>query len=915
MLSIIIKLFDKLFEEFFLDATLNKIKDCIDQRNVKRTIQKCADAPAQALESYFRNEGLSQNKVEIILYELQQAINSIKIDAKILTSASLDAAKLTEIILAKHTISEVIKEEQLEWPFHMALQISADSLCNIGPRLAEWEKEAWRKSFEAFDKLMQNQESILKLVGPGGEGSLDDRFEHTYRSHILRRLSQIDASTLRVSSSLFLDLKSVFVEPDVIKLLKSVKSSRGKKGDKEKMASLEEARKQVFTEQEPKEQNRVKAETIIPKNKRCAIVGLPGSGKTTLLQHILLLTASGDMSFEESKGVVPVIIRVRQLDSTNLPGVEDLLQIAEGKLFAGARPGFLGRKLEDGRVLILIDGLDEIIPEKRNSLTNWIFDLIELYPNTRYIISSRPAGYQSDLFKKFGFSEFMLCDFNVGQIHDYVRRWIKAVQLAEGASPEEADAESTRYATALVERAAKNAYVRRIATNPLLLSTLCLVQKYEGGDLPNRRVVLYQRCIEGLLFHWDNKRGLPPAIVGSLPLERKIMLLRRLALEMQVRGVAEIEEIVVENSFRCSLDIVGEKACVELILTNIKDRSGLLVERRPKIYGFSHLTFQEYLAALSINQGDFKTYDRLFLFSKRLDPQWNEVIALYAGIAPKDSVECLISELLDTNKPDSILICGECLAAARDVELKVQKNVINSLLVLPAFHDKSSKPLLFEVNEILNSLDDSIVLEQVMANLSNLKGFHTINYLFSKKDPRTINALMEAGIRILTGVQKTSEYDYCISLILLIIEHNDSINALIKLVDVAYKETNLGDRVAVLFGILHPSVWNDEKKVLSGVLNYFNKPDAIEEQKSICTFIINSISKLSELNLNDDIINFLTPFRFKYLGNSPLIKKLDQLSQYGDSSLREIASTALNCFNKVLEIYINHEKQNRVIKR
>jgi hypothetical protein len=899
MLSIALAFFDKLLEKLFLDAAKEKIMDYLDRRNVERKVSRASEAPAQALEAYFQNEKLAESQVELILNNVQGAITSAGIDAKMLASASLDAEKLTDIILSKQPMPESIKDERLEWPFQMALQIAADTLCNIGPRFSDWEKEAWRRSFEAFDKLLQNQETILQSVGPGGEGSLDERFEHTYRSHILRRLAQIDASTFRVSSSLFLDLTTVFVQPDVIEMPK--KKRDAEKIQSDQIISLEEARKQFLTPTGNKVQmSRVRAEDYISKHKRCAIVGLPGSGKTTLLQHLLLVAARGDLQIT-ADGMVPVFIKVRQLDLDELPEANNLLRVAESRVFAGARPGFLQRQFEAGRILFLIDGLDEVVDDKRENLTVWISDFIDLYPQARYVVSSRPAGYQSEVFQHLGFSKVTLCEFNSDQIREYVRRWTKAVEMAEGATLEEADSVSAKYATTLVSRAESNPYVQRIATNPLLLSTLCLVQRYEGGDLPNRRVVLYQRCVEGLLFHWDNKRGLPPAILGSLPLERKIMLLRRLALEMQVKGVAEIDEDEVENSFGNSLQNVGEQAGAKTILSNIRDRSGLMVERRPWVYGFSHLTFQEYLAALSINQGDYRPYDRLFLFSKRDDPQWAEVIALYAGIASRDSVESLLRELLSTKKPESFLLCGECLAATQDASLGLQKEIVRAVLSLP--NEVSSGQSLFPVQSILESLNEQVVLAEAGV-LDNLSSVHSTRYLFFKNNPESIPALLEAGRRILTAEQDVARWDYGITLILLRMKHIDSARALGRLSDIASKENDLGARAGVLMGFVSNELWEfrprasqKERTWLPGVLSFLDESNVNEEILNICKFIRVVSEILPDIlkKIDTGELHQLQFFMETPVCASPpefLMEKLEYIANSATGSLAEDAAIA-----------------------
>ena len=186
MLSLFLVFFDKLIEKLFLDAVKDKITNYLDRRNVERKISRASELPAQSLEGYFRNEGLEERKVKLILDEVQCAIMSSKIDANLLASASLDAEKLTNMILSKSSMPNVITEEGLDWPFQMALQIAADSLCSIAPRLSDWEKEAWHRSFDAFDKLLENQEAILESIGPGGEGTQDQGFEHTYKSHVLK---------------------------------------------------------------------------------------------------------------------------------------------------------------------------------------------------------------------------------------------------------------------------------------------------------------------------------------------------------------------------------------------------------------------------------------------------------------------------------------------------------------------------------------------------------------------------------------------------------------------------------------------------------------------------------------------------------------------------------------------------------
>jgi hypothetical protein len=889
MISIILAFFDELLQNLFIDVVNEKIHDILEKRQVERTITRCSDGPSQALESYFRNEELSEENINEILIEIKNSIIISKLSAKIFTSIPINAEKFSESIITEYGVPSNIREKKLEWPFKMTLQIVCYSLCEIGVCLSEWEKEGWRKDFEAFDKLFKNQELNLATLGPGGEGTLDERFERIYKSFILRRFSQIDTATLRFSSNLFVRLLAIFVQPDVV-IVDNEKKESGSCNLEITSSTLVIERQKLLGNNEGSNLERHQAEDMIVKLSRCVVIGLPGSGKTTLLQHILLSAVNGELTFGEDKGMVPVFVKVQQLNSSIfLPGLDDLLQTFESSVFTGACPGFLKRQFELGRILLLIDGLDEIIPEKRQSLIQWITTLINFYPNSKYILSSRPAGYQSEEFLNLGFTELELCDFNSSQMDQYVYQWTKAVKTAEGLTPEEAEKTSLEYAKDLVERTQRNLYVRRIATNPLLLSAICLVQNYEKGDLPSRRVVLYERCIEGLLFQWDKKRGLD-SVLESVPLGRKILILRRLALQMQIRGIVEISESDLEKSFQESFNSVGEEVSIIRVLENIRDRSGLLVERRPGVYGFSHLSFQEYLAALSINAKDFPEYDRVYLFAQRNNPQWYEVIALYAGIATKDNVEWLIGGLLRTKFNKSILLSGECLAASRgDVGIKIQKQVIEALLQLPDEVDDQH----LQVQPILESLNEKVVFNEVAATLDNLESVHPTRYLYYRKDQQCIELLLKAGLRILNGEQKPAKWDHGITFNLLLIAHPEAANALRELTELTLKKGQ-SEKVNILLGFYDRTLWTLELKKNSppGVFRYLIEPTVTDEQSNVCKYISLVTSKEFLSNIKKESVGHKIITRSIFFSDD-MITGLNELGRNGNEKVRQIIGNAV----------------------
>ncbi len=95
------------------------------------------------------------------------------------------------------------------------------------------------------------------------------------------------------------------------------------------------------------------------------------------------------------------------------------------------------------------------------------------------------------------------------------------------------------------------------------------------------------------------------------------------------------------------------------ILNAIAAQQGILVQRAEDVYSFSHLTLQEYLTALYINEDDSLVQQ---LISHHLtDKRWREVFLLVAGLK-NDASKFLLSmekatqKLIDTDKLHNLLV-------------------------------------------------------------------------------------------------------------------------------------------------------------------------------------------------------------------------------------------------------------------
>jgi hypothetical protein len=91
------------------------------------------------------------------------------------------------------------------------------------------------------------------------------------------------------------------------------------------------------------------------------------------------------------------------------------------------------------------------------------------------------------------------------------------------------------------------------------------------------------------LGYWDEAKG----IAGQLDWKRKRRVLEPLAHWMHQQGLREADYTQVEKAIAQALPSVGEReAKASEFLRDVRERSGLLMERGLGIYGFSTLHFR-----------------------------------------------------------------------------------------------------------------------------------------------------------------------------------------------------------------------------------------------------------------------------------------------------------------------------------
>ena len=241
------------------------------------------------------------------------------------------------------------------------------------------------------------------------------------------------------------------------------------------------------------------------------ILSDPGGGKSTLLKWIASVYCFPE-DFQDisthlpQRELFPVWLRCRDIMEGSRPTIWKMIQdiTIQGEWLpygsnAADFSALVAKHLTDEKMLLLIDGLDEIGSEAdREHFVEQLRIFAELYPHANIIVSSRPTGLSLVIRGKFADFQFLQIDpLNTDDIKDLCLKWS---QVVRGDTMEvRKDAEN------LAERIIGNERILRLASNPMLLTTLLLVER-RVGQLPTKRVELYEEAILVLLETW-NSRG------------------------------------------------------------------------------------------------------------------------------------------------------------------------------------------------------------------------------------------------------------------------------------------------------------------------------------------------------------------------------------------------------------------------
>ncbi|MGK7938892.1 MAG: GUN4 domain-containing protein [Crocosphaera sp.] len=395
------------------------------------------------------------------------------------------------------------------------------------------------------------------------------------------------------------------------------------------------------------------------------IISKGGFGKTTLLRHITYIYTIKNRYKQkpyQAPKLLPVLLYLRKWQSL-IANQKDLtlvtliekhhLQDLPGGNNLKLPPNWAKNHLDNGKMLILLDGFDEVKEEWQKSVSQWISQQLKQYPNAYFILTSRPAGYHQYQGENKPKVPLFVKPLNEDQKARFIEKWYLSWEKHNSAEPNSYEAQ--RQASHLIAQIKpienKINPLSDFAKIPLLLNMIVnLDANYTGEKLPQRRTDLFNSIVH---LQLGNR---PLARQVEMPLEsveERQKVLQKLALFMMEQEQTKIEPELLLKQLKKYLDPIDNSLSPKTFLKKIENVSELLI-KIDDYYEFAHKNFQEYLASVEIK----KEKQEHILLAKYQETWWKDTILLY--VAQLANPTLFITSLLNLNNDEANQLAYQC---------------------------------------------------------------------------------------------------------------------------------------------------------------------------------------------------------------------------------------------------------------
>ncbi|WP_149498653.1 NACHT domain-containing protein [Roseiconus lacunae] len=383
------------------------------------------------------------------------------------------------------------------------------------------------------------------------------------------------------------------------------------------------------------------------------VLGDPGSGKTTLSRYEAWLVAGEQLTRIQDdpssvlNAEIPIYLRLADIAKAlhNDPTIDRATLIRNlvtsdvtGFSCSPAEQSIIDCKLREQQFCLILDGLDEVPSYHYDDLIRWL-DTWTTRRTRRMYITSRIVGYRG-LPSHVCQNELELVAFSPLEIRNFVDGYFGTTRDVETG--------------VLLSRCFWNDLVARpqlvgLAQTPLMLQMMCLAYVNAAGPnrMPNDRIQLYKKCIEGMLGGWPNARRTNVHQDLTPPEQRLVNLSVKLLAELAwILGEKDPDHTLFSpvEIFRA----LESEHCLSLskrlglttqqCLNHLTIECGVLIRNSlgdEAPFSFLHRSFYEYLLAVAISSRS----NWLQLAVERFyDDRWSEPLSILGSVLETDDL-------------------------------------------------------------------------------------------------------------------------------------------------------------------------------------------------------------------------------------------------------------------------------------
>lgn len=325
-------------------------------------------------------------------------------------------------------------------------------------------------------------------------------------------------------------------------------------------------------------------EKLAAESKYIIIEGIGGIGKSMLLTHLFLSSAQD----AKNTGIIPLFLSLKDYKDTTV-SIVDFIWKSVKEFDPNITQKAVIDALEEKRLVLLLDGLDEVQSSIRDSFDQDLEAFIKSYHGNMIVITSRP------IYSFVAYSKFSIFD-----IEALTKK--QAIELVQKLEFWDETAKSN-FLIALDRHLYTSHY--QFASNPLLL-TIMLMTYSSFGEVPAKMHVFYSKAYETMArLHDASKGSFKRPLHTKLTPEEFAKYFSQFCARTYTDEVLEFTSLTFDSYMAKVLK--GSYAEHQGItphdfLLDLTDNLCIMYCEGPKYY-FIHRSFQEYFAAVHFASG------------------------------------------------------------------------------------------------------------------------------------------------------------------------------------------------------------------------------------------------------------------------------------------------------------------------